>query len=671
MINNSNETRRILNFPAIRPCESVSFSTLLTSLINLSNSICNFKSKPIFTNKKNAKKSILLIQTLIVFFEEITQNNSKKPRLVESSLNLCLSELNFIFQKLNFLLEDCARDDSRVYLLMKSEKVSSMFRELIRAVTVALDVLPLSGLEISNDVHEFVEFVRNKALKSTFEVERDDKRAMKRAFRIIDQFESGIAPESSDLKSVLEYLGIKSWNECNNEIRFLENEAAEEKNVNFLSSLIAFLIYCRCTFFENVGSERNNFVVSQQCDFGFLKSDDFRCPISLEIMTDPVTISTGHTYDRKSISKWFKSGNHTCPKTGQRLISVDLVPNLALKRLIRLLYCQENGFIPFPESGGHFRHLTESPAAKQAMEMLASFLVRRLVLGKTDEQNRASIEIRILTKTSVFNRSRFVEADAIPPLLNLLRSENRETQENSMAALLNLSKYAESKEIIVKNRGLDLIVDVLNGVGVTSETRQHAAGVFFYLASVEGYRKAIGGNPRAVSGLIDLVRAGSGRGLKNGLAAILGLLMYPENHWRFLSAGLVLLLVNVLTTSEREEIITGALAVLVTLAEKLDGAMAIVSSGALPVIVKIMRSYSVRGAKEYCVSLLLALCINDGADVVPVLVKDTSVMSDLYSVLADGSSRSSKNASSLIGILHAFNENTGSGFRRERFVHVW
>ncbi|GFP80091.1 U-box domain-containing protein 19 [Phtheirospermum japonicum] len=555
---------------------------------------------------------------------------------------------------------------------MKSKKVSSHFRELIRAVTVALDVLPLSGLEISDDVHEFVEFVRKKALKSNFDVERDDKRAMERAIRIIGQFESGIAPESSDLKSFLEYLGIKSWNECDNEVRFLESEATEEKDVRFLSSLIALLIYCRCAVFENIDSARN-YIVLQPHDSGsirFLKSDDLRCPISLEIMTDPVTIPTGHTYDRKSIAKWFKSGNHTCPKTGQRLISVDLVPNLALKRLIKL-YCQENGIIQFPESGGHFHQLTESPAAEQAMAILANFLVRQIVAGKTDEQKKASYEIRLLTKTSIFNRSRFVEADAIPPLLNLLRSENWETQENSMAALLNLSKYAESKEIIVKNRGLNVIVDVLNGVGVKLETRQHAAGALFYLASVEAYRKAIGGTPGAIAGLMDLVRAGSGRGLKNGLAAILGLLMYPENHWRFLSAGLVLLLVNVLTTSEREEIITGALAVLVTLAEKFDGAMAIVSAGALPVIIKILGSYSIRGAKEYCVSLLLALCLNDGADVVPVLVKDTSVMANLYSVLADGSSRSSKNASSLIGILLAFDEITGSGFRQEHFIHVW
>ncbi|BAT74683.1 hypothetical protein VIGAN_01240100, partial [Vigna angularis var. angularis] len=57
---------------------------------------------------------------------------------------------------------------------------------------------------------------------------------------------------------------------------------------------------------------------------------DFRCPISLELMTDPVTVSTGQTYDRTSIQKWLKARNTTCPKTGEKLTNPELVPNRAI-----------------------------------------------------------------------------------------------------------------------------------------------------------------------------------------------------------------------------------------------------------------------------------------------------------------------------------------------------
>ncbi|CAD6259835.1 unnamed protein product [Miscanthus lutarioriparius] len=61
----------------------------------------------------------------------------------------------------------------------------------------------------------------------------------------------------------------------------------------------------------------------------------FLCPISMELMEDPVTVSTGVTYDRRSIERWFfKYGKTTCPATMQRLNSFDLTPNHTLKRVI-------------------------------------------------------------------------------------------------------------------------------------------------------------------------------------------------------------------------------------------------------------------------------------------------------------------------------------------------
>ncbi|KAF6138744.1 hypothetical protein GIB67_040876 [Kingdonia uniflora] len=63
----------------------------------------------------------------------------------------------------------------------------------------------------------------------------------------------------------------------------------------------------------------------------------FLCPISLEIMRDPVTLSTGITYDRENIEKWvFFDKNGTCPVTKQVLLDTGiLIPNHTLRRLIQ------------------------------------------------------------------------------------------------------------------------------------------------------------------------------------------------------------------------------------------------------------------------------------------------------------------------------------------------
>ena len=62
----------------------------------------------------------------------------------------------------------------------------------------------------------------------------------------------------------------------------------------------------------------------------------FFCPISMDIMRDPVSTVDGHCYERAAIQEWFATGNRNAPKTGQALASVTLTPNHALRNAIEL-----------------------------------------------------------------------------------------------------------------------------------------------------------------------------------------------------------------------------------------------------------------------------------------------------------------------------------------------
>ncbi|XP_062228604.1 U-box domain-containing protein 21-like [Phragmites australis] len=61
----------------------------------------------------------------------------------------------------------------------------------------------------------------------------------------------------------------------------------------------------------------------------------FRCPISLDLMRDPVTAPTGITYDRESVEGWLARGHATCPVTGCPVRLAELVPNHATRRMIQ------------------------------------------------------------------------------------------------------------------------------------------------------------------------------------------------------------------------------------------------------------------------------------------------------------------------------------------------
>ncbi|KAJ7972641.1 RING-type E3 ubiquitin transferase [Quillaja saponaria] len=67
----------------------------------------------------------------------------------------------------------------------------------------------------------------------------------------------------------------------------------------------------------------------------------FRCPLSLELMLDPVIVASGQTYDRYSIQKWFDHGLTICPKTRQKLTHANLIPNYTVKAMIAN-WCEEN-----------------------------------------------------------------------------------------------------------------------------------------------------------------------------------------------------------------------------------------------------------------------------------------------------------------------------------------
>ena len=61
--------------------------------------------------------------------------------------------------------------------------------------------------------------------------------------------------------------------------------------------------------------------------------DDFLCPISYEIMKDPVVANDGYTYDRCNIEQWWLKSNLS-PMTGLPIDSKALIPNHTLKSAI-------------------------------------------------------------------------------------------------------------------------------------------------------------------------------------------------------------------------------------------------------------------------------------------------------------------------------------------------
>ncbi|KAJ7524964.1 hypothetical protein O6H91_17G029900 [Diphasiastrum complanatum] len=141
-------------------------------------------------------------------------------------------------------------------------------------------------------------------------------------------------------------------------------------------------------------------------------------------MHDPVIIATGQSYDCHSIQRWIDFGHSTCPKTGQKLTHLSLVPKYVLKSLISR-WCEEHK-IAFGSSGkdstklNAVDDLVRTKAATEATKLTATFLVGKLAAGSPEVQKKVANELRLLAKCGMDNRRLVAEAGAVSFLLPLL-----------------------------------------------------------------------------------------------------------------------------------------------------------------------------------------------------------------------------------------------------------
>lgn len=120
----------------------------------------------------------------------------------------------------------------------------------------------------------------------------------------------------------------------------------------------------------------------------------FICPISLQIMKDPVTAVTGITYDRESIEHWLLTADEAmCPVTKQRLPrDSDMTPNHTLRRLIQG-WCTANANhgidrIPTPKSPLSISHVLKLHRQLNISELSMSALKTLNSLAYENEKNR-------------------------------------------------------------------------------------------------------------------------------------------------------------------------------------------------------------------------------------------------------------------------------------------
>lgn len=541
----------------------------------------------------------------------------------------------------------------------------------------------------------------------------------------------GAIPHSEILIKVTELLSLTSRQELLKESIAVEKEKLKAK-INIengesdqINQIVDLISHIRDTMVKLESFKAIN---------GVLIPSYFRCPLSLELMLDPVIVATGQTYEKEAIQKWLDHGLTICPVTRQKLSHSNLIPNYTVRALIAS-WCEENK-IKFtkasdsksedqssqdlihidkfnrslhsssstsrssldvrngceaqnvdtsprvsevssvcqtrddekfyqsspeqsyshsrsgststavssndylPTVSGEIKGSAFSPLAtgkqyhssNQIGEMVVANgsrnyprtlslppesgsndltttshvekLVKDLKSGSNEAQTEASAELRFLAKHNMENRIIIGQCGAIQPLLSLLQSNVKQTQEHAVTALLNLSINGNIKSMIAEAGAIEPLIHVLKTGN--SGAKENAAAALFSLSVLEEYRVKIG-RSGAVKALVDLLGSGTLRGKKDAATALFNLSIFHENKARIIQAGAMKQLVKLLDPAT--EMVDKAVALLANLSTVTEGCLGIAREGGIPLLVEVIETGSQRG-KENAASVLLQLCLS-------------------------------------------------------------
>ncbi|XP_021720567.1 E3 ubiquitin-protein ligase PUB23-like [Chenopodium quinoa] len=283
----------------------------------------------------------------------------------------------------------------------------------------------------------------------------------------------------------------------------------------------------------------------------------FLCPISLQLMRDPVTISTGITFDRDFIEKWLFSCNKTiCPVTKQPLdddVSCIITPNHTLRRLIQSWCTLHASYgverIPTPTQpptitqSNMSKLISDASKSPQQMRYTCLQRIRSFIVPATTHYYSSRCKNIIVTCGGLqYVADVLIEKDA-----------TRKEKEEALFILAQMDSYdQEFKSVILRNDNfadlfIDSLVGLLSSESSSNNERENAIKVMKMVYSVADPTR-LGSVEHEMFALIVRVLRDkvSKEATKNALKLFVELNPWGRNRVKAVGSGAVHVLVELL-----------------------------------------------------------------------------------------------------------------------------
>ncbi|XP_058186354.1 U-box domain-containing protein 4-like isoform X2 [Rhododendron vialii] len=256
-------------------------------------------------------------------FEELPQKAFVELGLSVSDLRKLFENWQPLGSKINFVLQV---ESSMSKLRASGVEIFELLKSFDERLPVELNA---SSLEI------FAQKIKQVGLEQTSALIN----------RTMGEQVDGSGPSSESLEMFFDRLCLKSNQELLIEAVALEKlkenseQAENNEEAEYFEQMIAVVTHMHEQLVTMKQLQSSNPVPIPA---------DFCCPLSLELMTDPVIVASGQTYERAFIRKWIDLGLTVCPKTRQTLAHTNLIPNYTVKALIANWCDTNNVKLPDP-----------------------------------------------------------------------------------------------------------------------------------------------------------------------------------------------------------------------------------------------------------------------------------------------------------------------------------
>lgn len=279
----------------------------------------------------------------------------------------------------------------------------------------------------------------------------------------------------------------------------------------------------------------------------------FICPISLDLFTDPVTLSTGQTYERGSIEKWLATGNLTCPVTMQKLQDPSMVPNCTLRHLI------DEWIQRGQQLGTHFFKRIDFD-----FEFSLATVRHNLESNETSLESKLQVlaKIQTLSKELPSNNHCLIQLGLFSLLLELVfgeirgEGENLKFVEQALVCVTKLWPFSELGSLNMlqeepKLARFELLFEQGN-VMIKKSLCQLVEAISSSLYTKE-LCIVLGKNVSLLEGIVMLLHDNTDQASESGIKCISALCCLESNKENLVQAGAIQGLVTYILASEKRE----------------------------------------------------------------------------------------------------------------------